>query len=485
MSDPLYNSIEIVETVDGEEMKIPGMDSSSSKPKRQATATQAQPKAMAKVRHADPYLWGIYLSFIVISVIELFSASSTEIQSNNVYYPLIRHGMFLIAGLLIVIGLQRTPYVVISRLSWAFAIVSLGLLILSSLIGININGAQRALRIAGMTIQPAEIVKLAVVCLLATILSRNQRPGGVTNRGIITAAIVVVVFGVALMKNGLTNMLLLMCVSLALMMIGGIQWKKFWLVVGVYALGGVAILGIKTLGPQETSEFEALKQEQILMQQQQTSKGAPVAMIEAEKSTDVDRTETRKNRIKNFLAGVHPHDKMTDDNRQAMLARFAVANGGITGQGPGNSRESARLPLAFSDYIYSIIVEDTGLVGGVALLLLFILLLARAGRIAYKCSRALPAFLILGCAVMIVFQALVHMAIVTGLFPVSGQPLPFISKGGTSVLVMSAAMGIMMSVARFASYQTDGKAINAEINALPEDMQAGNFNHVEVKNNAS
>ena len=98
----------------------------------------------------------------------------------------------------------------------------------------------------------------------------------------------------------------------------------------------------------------------------------------------------------------------------------------MVGQGPGNSRESARLPLAFSDYIYSIIVEDTGFIGGALVLLLYLLLVARAGRIAYMCSRAFPAFLIMGCAVMIVFQALVHMAIVTGVFPVSGQPLPFI-----------------------------------------------------------
>ena len=127
----------------------------------------------------------------------------------------------------------------------------------------------------------------------------------------------------------------------------------------------------------------------------------------------------------------------------------------------------------------SIIVEDTGFVGGVLVLVLFLLMLARAGRIAFKCSRALPAFLILGCAVMIVFQALVHMAIVTGLFPVSGQPLPFISKGGTSVLVMSAALGLMLSVSRFASFTSDGKAIKAELNALPEDMQASNFSAAE------
>lgn len=187
------------------------------------------------------------------------------------------------------------------------------------------------------------------------------------------------------------------------------------------------------------------------------------------------RMHTHEGRLKRYIRGVKPDDTIDDFNRQVILAKISQANGGMFGQGPGNSRESARLPLAFSDYIYSIIVEDTGFVGGAILLILYLLLLARAGRIAYKCSRAFPAFLILGCAVMIVFQALVHMAIVTGLFPVSGQPLPFISKGGTSVLVMSAALGIMLSVSRFAAHSGDSQHIRAEKNALPEDMQAANF----------
>ena len=187
------------------------------------------------------------------------------------------------------------------------------------------------------------------------------------------------------------------------------------------------------------------------------------------------RADTHKGRISRFLEGVHPNDPIDDYNRQVVFAKISQANGGVLGQGPGNSRESARLPLAFSDYIYSIIVEDTGLVGGVCLLILYLFLLARAGRIAYKCSRAFPAFLIMGCAVLIVFQALVHMAIVTGLFPVSGQPLPLISKGGTSVLVMSAAIGIMISVSRFAVTNGNKNQIRQEIKELPEDMQAANF----------
>ncbi len=225
------------------------------------------------------------------------------------------------------------------------------------------------------------------------------------------------------------------------------------MVLAVYAVAGGMLFAVKYITPSH-SEFDEVDSTEVV------SSG---------------RADTHKGRIGRWLKGTSPEDKMDDLNRQVIFSNFAQANGGVMGQGPGNSRESARLPLAFSDYIFSIIVEDTGLVGGSLLLVLYLLLVARAGRIAYKCSRAFPAFLILGCAVLIVMQALVHMAIVTGLFPVSGQPLPFISKGGTSVLVMSAAIGMMLSVSRYAVTNGNKKDIKAELRQLPEDMQAANY----------
>lgn len=426
-----------------------------------------------KKNKPDPYLWGLYLGFLMISVVELFSASSTEVSGSNVYGPLIRHGIFLLLGFGIILWLQRTPYTVIGKLAWPFAIVSLGLLLLSNFIGVEINGAQRAIKIAGFTIQPPEIVKLSVVCLLATILGKNQTPGGVTNAGVFKAAIVVIVFSACLWKNGLTNTILLMFVSICMMVIGGIQMKKLAIVLAVYIVAGGAMVGIKQISKNGNAYDQVVEHQELV-----ASMGEGGGIVQGTGGANgIGRSDTWKNRVQRYMNGVKPSDPINDDNRQVMMAKFSQANGGLMGQGPGNSRESARLPLAFSDYIYSIIVEDTGFIGGAVLLVLFVFLLLRAGRIAYNCSRALPAFLILGCAVMIVFQALVHMAIVTGVFPVSGQPLPFISKGGTSVLVMSTALGIMLSVARFAAHgkSADKQHIRVEKNALPEDMQAANF----------
>lgn len=450
-------AIEIKRTVDG---VATGTRSAAAVAGAAAPAAAGGEKAKLKIRNKpDPFIWGIYIAILIISIVELFSASSTEIQGGNVYGPLIRHAIFLGTGLALVLWLQNVPYIYFSKFAWPIAIFSVVLLLLSMWVGIDINGAQRALRIAGFTIQPPEMIKLAAVILLAKILGMNQKPGGISNRGVFMAGAVVLVLSGLLWVNGLTNMLLMMGVSIALIIIGGIELKKLGMVFVVYAIAGGALFLVKYATPSST-EFD--------------SAAAHTEMVQTK---SVGRQETHIERISRFIAGVHPTDSLTDKNRQVIFANLAQANGGLIGQGPGNSRESARLPLAFSDYIYSIVVEDTGFVGGSLLLLLYLFLVARAGVIGYRCSRAFPAFLIMGCAVLIVFQALVHMAIVTGLFPVSGQPLPFISKGGTSILVMSAAIGIMLSVSRFAVTSGDKKAISAESAELPEELRTINISH--------
>ena len=420
------DSIIIKETIDGR---------ASSPQIEDKTSSALKPR-----RKADPYIVGIYLVFIVISIIEIFSASSTEVRADNIYAPLKRHALFLLAGILIVYAIQKVHYGYLRKLAWPLGIISFGLLVFSSFFGASINGAQRAIMIGSFTIQPPEIVKYTVVLLLAKILGSNQLRGGVATRGVITVAVVVLLFSGVLWINGLTNMILLMGVSLAMFMIGNIEWRKLAIVIAAYlACGG--LLFMMKYADSKPSQFD---QATIEM-----SNGEEIA------DDDMGRQKTHWNRVLAYLDGVSPSDKITDENRQVWFATMAQAHGGIIGRGPGNSRESARLPLAFSDYIYSIIIEDSGLVGGVVILILYMLLVARAGVIAFRLRKAFPTFLIMGCAVMIVFQALVHMAIVVGLGPVSGQPLPFISKGGTSILVMSAAIGSMLSVSRFALYRSE------------------------------
>ncbi|MCM1153363.1 MAG: FtsW/RodA/SpoVE family cell cycle protein [Muribaculum sp.] len=462
----------IHQTVDGRESGgTPRKEPRRRGPAPSGTISESERSARAEktirnnARH-DPYIWGIYIMILLVSVIELFSASSAEVRSSNVYYPLIRHVMYLGGGLALVLWLQNLHFGYLSRFSTFFFALALGLLLFSTFAGKTINGAQRALVLFGFTIQPAEIMKLAVVIMLATILGRSQGKNGVSNKGVVLVATIVGICAALLWVNGLTNMVILMAVSLTMFLVGGIQLKKFCMVLVVYGVFVGVAYTFKS-NSEASSEFDKV----AVAKSHET---------QPEEKT-IGRASTHKSRLAYYKKGVHPGDTINDVNRQVFYAKMAQANGGLFGRGPGNSRESARLPLAFSDYIYSIIVEDTGFMGGVFLLMLYLCLLARAGVMAYKCSRALPAFLIIGCAVLIVSQALVHMAIVTGVAPVSGQPLPLISKGGTSVLVMSAAIGIMLSVSRFAVTSKNKKEMEAESVLLPKDMQATNVSLEERK----
>lgn len=418
----------------------------------------------APLPKADKYIWAIYIAILVISVIELYSASSREVTASNVFGPLIRHCEMLGLGMVFTIALSRMHYRWLIPITPIFVLITLLLGFYVLFKGDIINGARRSTTLMGIAIQPAELLKLSVVLIIALVMSKNKLKMGVKTRGVIISAAFVLLCGGLLFSQGLTNTLLLMGISFAMMLIAGVEWKKFGIVLLAYAVMGGGAYMVKSSAKPSYSEAE-------LLHIQETGKNF------AGEETTISRDGTQQSRISQWLGNdsVPKYDEViTSKNRQEQYSYMAQANGGITGQLPGNSRETARLPLAFSDYIFAIVVEDWGLLGGLGLLALYLWLLARAGAIASRCSRAFPALLVLGMAVLIVLQALFHMAIVTGVFPVSGQPLPLISKGGSSILATSIAFGIMLSVSRFAVQTDSRKDINAEILKLPADMAAEN-----------
>lgn len=405
----------------------------------------------------DKYLIAFYVALCLISVVELYSASSREVSSGNIFGPLLRHLMMLVLGIVICIGASRIKlkYIVIFT-PW-FVGLSILLMIYVLLNGQIINGARRSMSLLGVQIQPAEMLKMSAVLVIAYIMSRNQEPRGVRTRGVVWSVVFVGIFSLLLFSQGLTNTLLLMAISLSMMLIGGIQWKKFAVVLLFYGLaGGFALYQKMSSEAQDVTSI--------------TETG-----VDAQgKRTTVDRGGIWKARLARYNSDTPLYEMpVTAENRQEMYAYMAQANGGITGVLPGNSRETARLPLAFSDYIYSIVIEDLGFVGGIFLLLVYLSLLGRAGVIASRCDRAFPSMLVMGLAVMIVFQALFHMAINTGVFPVSGQPLPMISKGGTSMLITSLAFGIMLSISRYVSTVKSRKATKDDVD-LPTELDAAN-----------
>ena len=444
----------------------PGASAAAPRTRTRKQAVQDEIAAVRPRPRRDPAIWGIYAFLIFVSIVELFSASSREIVGGNILGPISRHAFLLFIGFIIMICLQRIHYRHFYR--WTYVIVGLSVLSVfyTMFFGVVINGARRAFSLFGLcTVQPSELIKFSAALIIARLLCNyrvHYKKGLIeeykryNHRLVAVVAGIVLFFGALLIKQGMTNTLLMMVISTAMMIIGGVRWKELFCVWGVYAViaGGYYFVKYSDVGEKMfgTEQAEGMSDAEAIAS-----------------GREFDRQATHKNPHSNFLRPDKYKDKITSDNAQEMYSFIAQANGGVVGRFPGNSRETARLPLAFSDYIYAIIIEDTGLIGGAFLLFAYLCLLWRAGYIASQCKKAFPALLVIGMAVFIVCQALVHMGIVTGCLPVSGQPLPLISKGGSSVIVTSIALGMMLSVSRFALRKGQRQEANDRIARLSDD----------------
>lgn len=450
------------------------MELTATKPNTAKTAAKAEAEDIISVKphRTDAQIWGIYIGLFLISIVELYSASSHEVKASNIFGPFLRHIFFLVTGLGMMLVLQRTHYQKFLKWTKWFAAVSVLFMAYTLVNGEYINGARRSFSIGIASIQPAEMLKLSAVLVIALILCRSQKKGmrDVTDIGLWRVTGAVMLFGGLLFFQGLTNTLLLMAISLSMMVIGGVSLPKIGKAFVVLVIFAVVGLGIKVLfGSGEKKEVDV---DDVLVVP--GTEYVVARASEDSKVANVGRLQTWVNRVNRHFKTGKWRDPINDENQQEQYSYLAQAHGGVFGVMPGNSRETARLPLAFSDYIYAIIIEELGLAGGIVVLVLYLWLLARASVVCRRCQTAFPAFLVLGMAVFIVFQAIVHMCIVTGVFPVSGQPLPLISKGGTSIWITSIAFGIMLSVSRFAARKNKNAEIKQEMNILSEDLKAQN-----------
>ncbi len=435
--------------------------------------TVALPEASA-INKPDLYIWGIYGVLVVLSIIELYSASSFEISKQGLYSPLMRHVGMLFAGFLIILGLQKVHY---SRFIWPgiiLTVCSVLAMLYVMAFGEVINGAKRAISLPFMTLQPAELIKISAVMTLSFILGTTQlkKDESVRNKGLIWATIAVLLFSGLLFTQGLTNTLILMVLCISMLIVGSLEFRKLLYIFAVFAFFAAMAFGVKMMMSKGEPE---VKEVPLLVD----SRGRTFSVPEASGGSNAGSRitdNTWRNRIKAFTDPTPRYEQeLNAKNLQEMRSYMAQATGGWLGVFPGNSRETSRLPLAFSDFIFAIIVEDLGFIGAMFIMALYLCLLARAYFIAYKCYQMYPAFLVTGCALLIALQALCHMAIVSGAGPVSGQPLPFFSKGGTSILVTSIALGIMLSVSKFAARgQVSTSERETDKNTLPEALQAVN-----------
>lgn len=389
-----------------------------------------QQSRITKTFKGDRVVWALVAVFMFYSLLAVYSSSVgvafTRYGGNTTYF-LRSQFLMLTLSLVIIILVHYLPYRIYSSLAGLFLLFAVALLILTLAIGSRVNEATRWIEIpgTGFRLQTSDVAKVALVIYLARALARFQNE--LDNFILVSKYImlpVVIICGLIMPEN-LSTALMVFGISIMIMFIGRVPFKF------LLAYIGIAVAGV------------------ILF-----------AMILSFVSED-NRVEVWKNRIENFFSG----ETNEDADYQSNQAKIAISTGGLFGKAPGKSTQRNMLPQSNSDFIFAIIIEEYGLLfGAVPLILAYMILLFRGIIIVKKCDTAFPALMVMGLIIMITVQAMLNMLVAVGMLPVTGQTLPMVSWGRTSVLVMSFSIGAVLSVSR---------VVNARIKKdnLPEDEQ--------------
>ncbi len=380
------------------------------------------------LKNIDRTFWVIFLALIVVAVIALFSASSTLVYSNHsALGPIGQQIFFIVLGLAAAYGIQFIPTYWVRFGGYILLVVST-LLVYSTMIPgnplvVTINGAARWVRIAGITFQPSELAKLSLIIVVADQLARIRSEEDKKKyfyRTLILSGVVML----PIMLSNLSTAILIGLIVFFLWILARIPWKYTLSVVGIailiLALGYVVVeFGFVRSGKEMHGPFKRA-------------------------TTWVARID------RHFVDEGTSKYVQTDDNIQEFYSSVAIARGGTSPFGvlPGNSKERDYLPLAFADYIFAIIVEESGIIGAGFLIFLYLAVLFRACNVSSRYSDMPAMLMTMGLALMITCQALISMLVAVGIGPVTGQPLPLVSRGGTSVLITAIYFGIMMGVSR-------------------------------------
>ena len=404
-------------------------------------------KTIGNIFKGDKVIWMIFFFLCMISIIEVYSASSSlTYKTGNYMAPVIRHIGLLGLGLLTMICMLKVKCKFFKIVTPFMLGLSFILLLWVLVAGQSTNGASRWISLAGINFQPSEIAKGAVVLAVAQILSAMQTEHGAEKRAFKYILIVSSIFVALIGLENLSTAMLLCFTILCMMIIGRVPMRQIGKLVGT-ALIAICIIfaSIMIVGK---DKGDTAKPENSLTEK--------VAQDEKEETGVVDklfhRADTWKARIDKWTSSkaIAPEDVDLDKDAQVAHANIAIASSNIAGNGPGNSVERDFLSQAYSDLIYAIIIEEMGIEGAIFVALLYIFLLFRAGRIANRCENNFPAFLCMGLAILLVIQALFNMLVAVGLAPVTGQPLPLISRGGTSTVINCLYLGIILSISRTA-----------------------------------
>lgn len=393
-----------------------------------------------KLFEGDKVVWMILFFLGLISIIEVYSASSNMSYKTGYYWkPILQHVSYFVIGViatLLVHKIHCRYFKLIPLLGIPLSVLFLVIAMFTE----KVNNASRWVEVVGVGFQPSELAKGVLVTTVAMILASMRDENGAQRRAFKWIMVMAVLICGLIVPENFSTAAMTFLVVLVMMFVGGVPWKQLGTLLGGLAVAGAALFVFLSYAPSST--LEAVGELPLL------------------------------HRVPTWAERVRDHGPVPDDpseyniseNPQVTHAKIAIATCNVVGRGPGNSVERDFLPQSFSDFIYAIVIEELGLAGGAFVMFLYIVLLFRSARIASRCERDFPAFLVMGLSLMLVTQALINMAVAVGVFPVTGQPLPLVSKGGTSTVINCVYLGIILSVSRSAKKktQTEEDMVNDE-----------------------
>jgi len=369
-------------------------------------------KIVPKIR-GDKVIWGVVIILSLFSVLAVYSSTTTlayRFEHGNTEHYLLRHLGLLLFGFVLMYAAHKIKYVYYAKLSMWLILLAAPLLLYTLIFGEVRNEAARWTTLPGTNIvfQPSDLAKLALIMFVASMLAKKQDNIKDLKSAFIPILLPVIVICGLILPANLSTAAILFVTCIVLMFIGGVKFRYLLTLAGI----GIAALALFIT---------------FLMFSPKSS----------------GRLGTWQNRIENF-GGKGDND----ENFQVEQAKIAIANGGIMGKLPGNSMQKNFLPNPFNDFIFAIIIEEYGALGAITIILMYLILLYRGIRIAIKAPGNFGALLAIGVTISLIFQAFANMAVAVHLVPVTGQPLPLVSMGGTSILFTSIAIGIILSVSK-------------------------------------
>ena len=407
-------------------------------------------KKIGNIFKGDKVIWMIFFFLCMISIVEVFSASSNlTYKSQNYIGPIVYHTGTIIFGVVVAIVTLNIPCRFF-KLMTPFMLLITAITLLWVLIGgQTINGANRVISLMGFTFQPSEIAKGTIVLATAQILSAMQRENGADRKAFKWVLWIAIPTCFLIGLENLSTAALLFAVVILMMFIGLVPLKQLGKLVGILVFFAFLAIAMVMIVGNDTTGQEVAKTEQT---------DQPKKKSKLEKM--LHRADTWKGRILKFgKDDVTPQEYDLDKDAQVAHANITIVSSNIIGKGPGQSVERDFLSQAFSDFIFAIVIEELGLLGAAFVVFLYIILLYRSARIASRCENNFPAFLVMGLALLLVVQAAFNMMVAVGLAPVTGQPLPLISKGGTSTIINCAYVGAILSISRSAKMKKEPEEI--------------------------